>query len=407
MTISGERTTMTMKRLLRTNRCSRALVALACLTVGIAAVPSAAPVKTRSDPNPAAAQLSDRMTLDEIEKAMAACPPSWEFGDPRAQIMSSLDRLITVQMGKSTKPEEKAKLKPIVDFYRRRVDRGLDKIEKTKVVSGVYVFKFYSSALVLKSADGTIAVDFCQGPVNNGGEPETRDGYGSGFYMTPPQRDRLAKLVDVSLITHRHHDHADYSLARRMAAQGKTIVGPAQLKKTWKGFADAITVPNYGTVQQFGPCEIFTMRGCQCSTNTLGDDGQRTGVSNPVRPDGDSESVVYLFRIGGIVFVQGAENHAPADAWLKKGIELGFKPNVRLSVGQYQGQRSVDAVLKGLKPCFVLPVHEYEMTHDNGGNRTGPLLRGNNRRAFDQKRAMPLLWGEDFLLTRPMIQFTE
>jgi len=398
---------MTGKRHYAQTRCLVSVsIVTGLLTAAIVATWGASERTQVRDSRPTSGSLSDTMSFDEIARAMEAFPPSWEFGDPRGRIMNSLDNLIAIQIGRNTPPEEKAKLKPIVEFYRRRVDRGLEKLEKLHVGKDVHIFKFYSSSVILKSAEGTVAVDFCQGPINNGGEPETRDEYGSGFYMTPQQRARLAKLVDVSLITHRHHDHADYSLAKRMAAQGKTIVGPVQLKKSWKDLAAAITVPEYGHVQRFGPCEIFTMLGCQYSTSTVGADGQRGGVPNTARPDADSESVVYLFRIAGIVFLQGAENHVPADAWLKKGVELGFKPNVRLSVGQYQGQRSVDAVLKGLKPCFLLPVHEYEMTHDNGGNRSGPLLRGNNRRAFDQKRTMPLLWGEDFRLTKAMVAFS-
>ena len=45
-----------------------------------------------------------------------------------------------------------------------------------------------------------MAIDYCQGPINNGGEPETRDEYGSGFYCTPAQRDRLARVVMLILI---------------------------------------------------------------------------------------------------------------------------------------------------------------------------------------------------------------
>lgn len=55
----------------------------------------------------------------------------------------------------------------------------------------MHAFKFYSSSYVLRTAAGTVAVDFCQGPINNGGEPEQRDEYRSGFCLRPDQRDRL------------------------------------------------------------------------------------------------------------------------------------------------------------------------------------------------------------------------
>ncbi len=84
---------------------------------------------------------------------------------------------------------------------------------------------------------------------------------------------------------------------------------------------------------------------------------------------------------------------------MREGVRLGFKPQVRLSLGQFQGERALRSMLDSLTPMFHLPLHEYEMTHDRGGNRAGPLLLGRNRAAYDQRRLMPMVWGEDFLLT--------
>ncbi|MCX7886719.1 MAG: hypothetical protein N3B01_05620 [Verrucomicrobiae bacterium] len=321
--------------------------------------------------------------------------------------MASLDRIVNVHIHKNWTEEDRARLKPIHQFNLRRVDIGLDKLEKARVSEGVHVFKFYSSSVVLRSAQGVVAVDFSQGPINNTGEPEARDDFRSGFYMTPQQRDRLAKMVDVSLITHRHYDHADYSLSRRLIAQGKTVIGPAQLKALWKDLAAKIAVPAYGTAQRFGPVEIFTMLGCQYARSEAPGAGtERVGVPS-TDPNQDSETVVYLFRLGGIVFLHGAENHVPAEAWLRQGIAAGFKPNVRLSLGQFQGERSLQAALKTMKPLFWLPVHEYELRHAGGGARTARLLRGPNRKLFDNRQMMPLLWGEDFLLTPATVAFTK
>ena len=92
----------------------------------------------------------------------------------------------------------------------------------------------------------------------------------------------------------------------------------------------------------------------------------------------------------------------PADEWLKKGIELGFMPDVRMSVGQFQGARSMEKVLKALPPCFTLPLHEYEMMHGGGGNRMGKLfpepVHGK------RPRILPLFWGEAYLLTREILK---
>jgi hypothetical protein len=282
------------------------------------------------------------MSLAEIERALPQYPPAWEHGEARAAIAASLDRQVTVQVRDGMTDEDRAKLQPLLEFYRRCVDAGLETLERTRVTDGVLVVKFYSSSLVLKSAAGTVAVDFCQGPINNGGEPETRDDRRTGFFWTAEQRDRLARLVDVSLITHRHHDHADYSLSRRLAARGKPVVGPSQLKALWKDLADGITVPQYGQGHQV----------------------------------------------------------VPAGQWLERGIAQGWVPNVVLSAGQYQGQRSIDSVLRQRPPVFRIPVHDYEMMHEGSGNRTSPWFTGPGRQAFDRRQAMPLFWGEGFHLPR-------
>lgn len=339
------------------------------------------------------------MIFEEIGQALRDYPPAWEHGDARTAVAAALDQQITVQVRDRLTDEDRAKLRPLLEFYRRRVDVGLDALEQTPVTDGVLVVKFYSSSLVLKSAAGTVAVDFCQGPINNGGEPETRDDRRTGFFWTPEQRNRLARLVDLSLITHRHHDHADYSLSRRLAARGKPVVGPSQLKILWNDLADGVTVPQYGQEQCIGPARIYTMSGRQYSRNVLGADGQREGVRSE-DPARETESIVYLLRVGDIVFMHGAENHVPTDEWLRQGIAQGWAPNVVLSVGQFQGQRSIDAVLRQRPPVFRIPIHDYEMMHGGGGNRTTPWFTGGGRQAFDQRRAMPLFWGENFHLTR-------
>jgi hypothetical protein len=179
------------------------------------------------------------------------------------------------------------------------------------------------------------------------------------------------------------------------------------LKTLWKEFASHITVPDYGKAQQFRPVELCAMLGSQYSRNEPTSNGtERIDVPNNENPGQDSETIVYLFRLGGIVFLTGGENHVPAADWLRRRAAMGFKPNVRMSLGQFQGDRSLASVLATWKPTFWLPVHEYEMMHAQGGNRTARLMRGNNRAAFDRREMMPLLWGEDFHVTEKVIAFT-
>ncbi len=267
--------------------------------------------------------LSDTMSLSQIELEMKNYPPRFEFGNQRLLIMESLDKIIDFSVRDDNRDE--IKLKEIVSFYQRQVDQALSKLEKTKVNEGVHIFKFYSSSLILKSAEGTVAIDFCQGPVGNDyklesydneGEPEKSDYFKTGFYMTTKQRDRLAKLVDVYIITHPHQDHVDYSLAKRMIQEGKPVIGPEQLTYKWSDLSRDIIVPSYNEVQKFGPCEIFSQSGYQYKRGKKLDNGEFYGI--PTRYlSHDVESIRYLIKIGGIIFLHSAETQAEAYMWLE------------------------------------------------------------------------------------------
>jgi hypothetical protein len=355
----------------------------------------------------------DTFTLAQIAQEMQKYPPRFEYGNQRVRIFESLDKIIDFTVADYCLSSDRSqRLKEIVAFYLKRVDQGLDALENTVVTEGVHVFKFYSSSIILKSAEGTVALDFAQGPIGNDykqgsvgneGEPETSDYFKTGFYLTPEQRDRLARLVDVYLITHPHQDHADYSLAKRMIEAGKPVIGPEQLKYKWEDLARGIIVPDYEAVQKFYPCEIFTQFGCQYSESRPAGESIRIAVPTYYLSR-DVESIRYLVRIGGITFLQSAENHSEGYDWLEKATMLGWNVDVLMTAGAHQGYRSVMKFLEENKVnYFSLPIHEYEITHPNGGRRAAPFLKGNNRIAFDKKRLMALLWGEDFLLTRKMI----
>ncbi|MDO8539325.1 MAG: hypothetical protein Q7S40_02710 [Opitutaceae bacterium] len=49
---------------------------------------------------------------------------------------------------------------------------------------------------------------------------------------------------------------------------------------------------------------------------------------------------------------------------------------------------------------MLLSRHEYEMTHEGGGNRMTPLFTGNGGKALAAGQSLVLFWGEHFPLTR-------
>lgn len=351
--------------------------------------------------------LTDNMCFSQIQRAMDRYPPHFKFGNERSKILQSMDAMVSFSVKHDDYLRNKTYVNHLSDlsrFYRQQVDKGLDALEKTKVKKGeVYVFKFYSSSIILKSSEGIVAIDFCQGPVGNFAEPEETDYYKSGFYLTPYQRDKLAQLVDIQVITHWHHDHADYSLANRLRKKGKIVIATAQNSRYWLDKIQGITVPDYDKVQKFGCVEILAQKGYQYADTKIENDllyGFPSANTND-----DSESIRYLIKMDGITFLHSAETYSDGYDWLKKASSMGWKVNVVLSQGLGQGERSVKRFInENPRKYFYIPIHEYELMHENGGNRTAIWLKDKNFDLFEKKGIMPLLWGENFCITKKLLK---
>lgn len=347
--------------------------------------------------------LNNSMDFQQIQKAMMCYPPDFRFGKERSKIFQSMDALISFSVKHDNYRDtdnDRIRMEQIAGFYKNQIDKALDNLEKTEVNKGeIYVLKLYSSSIILKSSQGTVAIDFCQGPVGNLGEPEQNDFYNSGFYMTPEQRSKLAQLVDIQIITHQHHDHADFSLASRLRKMNKIVIATEQNKKYWENEINGIIVPDYDKIQDFGVVQILAQKGCQYE-NTKMQDGLLVGFPSG-KPANDVESARYLIKIDEIIFLQSAESYTEAYVWLKKAQAIGWDVDVVLSRGLGQGERSViEFLVENNETYFEIPIHEYELMHENGGNRTAQWLKDENLNMFEKKKIMPLLWGENFCLNK-------
>lgn len=120
--------------------------------------------------------------------------------------------------------------KPVQKFFRARVDQVIKELETTKVEKGVQIWKVYNMAFIARTKSVTIAFDLVSGITS--GSPD--------FTMSPDQIDRLAKQCDVLLITHRHPDHADKTVAERFLALGLPVVAPEQVWKDEPIFSQII-----------------------------------------------------------------------------------------------------------------------------------------------------------------------
>jgi len=328
------------------------------------------------------------MTWNEIDAALERHPATFGNTQARAPVFAAIDGQITDRYTEH-RPD-------LVAMYRRRIDRALDRMESGTVTGGVRLWKFYSCSVVLQSSDGFVAVDFCEGPAAGDEVPERGEVAALDFYWRPDQRARLADLVDVSLITHANRDHFDVGLSEMLAERGKTIVAPQRLKDSWtpRGLGRHVSVPEYDTVQQVGPCEILTYDGVQFG----GPYEPGTWRTPYKRREDDCPTVVYLIRMGGVVFLHCAENYERIDGWLARCTERGWEADVLFQPGMGWCPASVAAACPHV---FDFRVHDLEMTHTGGGSKISVLFHDWD--GFRRRRRMYCMWGEDFLVNRELL----
>jgi len=151
--------------------------------------------------------LWTRHCLEWVESVLEAHPPGSGRDDARMVALTTLDDPLHL--------EDAPRLPAIGDFFRRMVEKGIRQIESDSVSSGASIWKIYNHFFVVKTPNHTYAFDFCQGA----GEA----------HLTEEHIARLVDEIEVLFISHRHADHADLSVARKMLSAGKPVVVPTEL----------------------------------------------------------------------------------------------------------------------------------------------------------------------------------
>ena len=101
----------------------------------------------------------------------------------------------------------------INSIYQPVCDEMLDEILKTRVASGVRIWKVYNMGFIVKTPNHTWGFDV------RSGNTITRK-------FTPDQLAKLVKILDVLFLSHNHADHVGADLVREMVRAGKTVVRP-------------------------------------------------------------------------------------------------------------------------------------------------------------------------------------
>ncbi len=327
-----------------------------------------------------ASEFGPKPTIEQVEALLAATPPTTADHAARVKTIRAIDALFDTT--------EVAKDPAIIEFYRRRVEAGLAALKAGPPPGHARIVKLYSSSTVIKTADGCFTFDFAEGPCGDTwGLPEATDDEFRNFHLTDEQRDRLAKLLDVYFITHRHHDHVSFALCERMARLGKPIIAPPESKAWFKRgkapFAEAIQTPAPDAVHTLGKLSFVHYAGVQYM-EWIEDDHERPVKDSPKNVPNNC----YLVRLSGMTFGHCGDNRDAGHVeWARQWSKKGWRPDVSFALGIGKFTKLLARAWGGLR----IHVHDYEFRHTNFNRLSWWLDR---RPVAWPKRRPVLFWGE-------------
>lgn len=263
-------------------------------------------------------------------------------------------------------------------------EHALDEIEaETGYTKGVKVWKFYSSAYILKSGNTIFSFDMHEGKFD--------------FVLTQQQIDRVADLIDVAFYSHIHEDHISYPIIKALFKAGKTVVVPDEVIHLTKysdiaGRLSSLT-PIDGTVYNFKDLRVEA-----CDTTQ----GFRNKNRIPV------ENNIYLVKtVENCVVMHKGDANDGDEAWNYFSNYKERGGTVDLYLGGYSpfGTKDTDytgcaAKIHEAFDDFVLPGHIYEWEHLANHPRDGLLTYDRvmdfDGYRIDAGRGMVLSWGEHY-----------
>ena len=220
----------------------------------------------------------------------------------------------------------------INSIYQPVCDEMLDEILKTRVASGVRIWKVYNMGFIVKTPNHAWGFDV------RSGNTITRK-------FTPDQLAKLVKILDVLFLSHNHPDHIGTDLVREMVRAGKTVVRPTDdtvselngdphLRNLYGRFGKAVKVDGL-LVRAFpGYQEI---------------------------PNQEVPCCVYAVTADGITVAHCGDNQNP------QPYELLEKARIKPDVMMINGRPGFAFCLKTVQPKLALIGHEHELKHQASG----------------------------------------
>lgn len=266
--------------------------------------------------------------------------------------------------------------KPLVQtFYRARMERVVEDIERTKVTSGMRVWKLYNHGFLVRTPTVSFTFDLVPGATR------------SGLLIPPALMDRIVAQSDATFISHLHGDHANIDVVKRFLAAKKPVVAPERLWKDQGEVSAALTVLERGATKVH---ELPVRNGGQVLKVVAYPGHQGKNVLN---------NISLVTTPEGFTVVQTGDQwqmDEPGDDfdWIS---HIGRDRNVDVLLPNCWTNH-LDRMVRGIDPKLVITGHENEMGH------TVPHREDYTQtysRLFDiPYPAIVMTWGESYQYER-------
>jgi hypothetical protein len=234
---------------------------------------------------------------------------------------------------------ESAPTKPLVQqFYKSRVHKAIEEIEKTVVKEGIRFWRIWNHGVLVRTPRVSFTFDIVPGAA------------APGFQLEKEWLERLVAQSDATFISHVHGDHANQDVARMFLAAGKPVIAPEGLWSDNHEISSRLIYPKRDRSQEH---EIKIMQGKE-SLHVVSYPGHQG-------PD-------VLVNVNRVTDPAGFTVVHTGD---QAGVEADFE-----WISQIGHQHPVDILfintwaaglhrmVRGIDPWLVVPSHENEMSHD-------------------------------------------
>lgn len=306
-------------------------------------------------------------SLQWVDFTLDAYAPSLVEHPLRRAALTRLDDVLHIPSA----PE-----KPIVQrFYRERMTRVVEEIERTTVTSGLRVWKLYNHGFLVRTPTVSFTYDLVPGVAR------------AGLVIPSELMDRIVAQSDATFISHLHGDHASIDVARKFIAAGKPVVAPELLWKDQLDVAGALTVLQRSTTMVH---ELRVRGGKQVMKVVAYPGHQGATVLN---------NITLVTSPEGFTVVQTGDQwqmDQPGDdfEWI---TQIGRDHDVDVLLPNCWTNH-LDRMVRGIDPQLVITGHENEMGH--AVNHREDYTQTYNRLVGIPYPAIVMTWGESFQYDR-------